>query len=68
MEVDVKKFAAMFDKLPCVGKCELVTSTFGDSEIQQCGFYLFKRLIGSRGICVVLLVHENLFIEFGTLW
>jgi hypothetical protein len=29
MEVDVKKFAAMFDKLPCVGKCELVTSTYG---------------------------------------
>jgi hypothetical protein len=35
MEVDVKKFAAMFDKLPCVGKCELVTSTYGKKNPAQ---------------------------------
>src|SRR5947208_3359870 len=31
-----------------------IQSLFGDSEIQQCGFYLFKRLIDSGGIRVVL--------------
>src|SRR5438874_4135081 len=33
---------------------DFIQSLFSDSEIQQCGFYLFKRLIDSGGIRVVL--------------
>ena len=33
---------------------DFIQSLFSDSEIQQCGFYLFKRLIDSGGIGVVL--------------
>jgi hypothetical protein len=38
-----------------------IQSLFGDSEIQQCGFYLFKRVIDSGGICVVL---RSLYADF----